>query len=225
MRARSILPACLAACASFSCGSDKNAGDAGAGVDAGAGLEIDRSICDPENGPFSSEVDNPYLPFEVGIHHVLEGMEGGTSFSHFEVTVPDETAEVGGVTARVVVKSDGPDPAGGERSFFAQAPDGTVCLYGEDEDSDGVNEWEAGVDGYLAVPFMPATPTVGQVFENHHDADLVERAEVTFVGTSTETPAGTFDDTVTILEDGPSIKKYARGIGEIYDDGIELISY
>ena len=37
--------------------------------------------------------------------------------------------------------------------------------------------------------------------------------------------AGTFDDTLTILEPGPSIKKYARDIGMIYDDGIELISH
>lgn len=209
-----------------SCGSEKGGtGDPDSGVDSGTGGEVDRTVCDPENGPFTAEVDNPYLPFVVGIHHVLEGLEGGTELSHFEVTVPDETAEVGGVTARVVVKSDGPDPAGGERGFFAQAPDGTVCHFGEDENSDGTLDWEAGVDGYLAVPFMPGAPAVGQTFENHHGPDAVERAEITYVGTPTETPAGTFDDTVTVLEDGPSLKKYARGIGEIYDDGIELISY
>ena len=58
-----------------------------------------------------------------------------------------------------------------------------------------------------------------------HGPEGVETGEITEVGTSTETPAGTFADTLTVLEDGPSLKKYARGIGEIYDDGVELVSY
>jgi len=45
-----------------------------------------------------------------------------------------------------------------------------------------------------------------------------------------ETPAGTLDDTMTVMEEdseevGVSIKRYARDIGEIYDDGITLVSY
>ena len=63
------------------------------------------------------------------------------------------------------------------------------------------------------------------IFERFHDEEEVESGEITHLGEPTTTPAGTFDDTLTILEDGESIKKYARDIGEIYDDGIELISY
>ena len=119
-------------------------------------------------------------------------------------------------------RSDTPQP---QRVFYAQAPDGTVCIYGEDEDSDGVMEWEAGQGGYLAGVVMPAAPAVGMIFEMVHGPDFVERGEITYLGVPTDTPAGTFDDTMTVLEDGPSLKKYARTVGLIYDDGIELVSY
>jgi len=218
---RSILFAVVLALVHGACGDDDD--DTSGGEGEGEG-EVDISVCQPEAGTFTADVTNPYLPFVVGSLHVLEGLEGGTEFAHFEVSVPDETAEVGGVTTRVVIKSEG-EPADGERSFYAQGPDGTVCLFGEDEDSDGVPEWEAGQDGWLAGIFMPGTPEVGMTFDQIHGPDGIERAEITFVAVETVTPAGTFEDTVTVLEDGPSIKKYARGIGEIYDDGIELISY
>lgn len=185
--------------------------------------EIDVAVCQAENGPFSADVDNAYLPFVVGSVHVLEGLEGGTEMAHIELEVLDQTIEVGGVTARIVAETSGTDPP--QQEYFAQAPDGTVCAFGEDEDVDGVMEWEAGVDGHLAGIFMPPIPVVGMTFEMFHGPDLVERAEITHVGEPTQTTADLFDDTVTVLEDGPAIKKYARGVGMIYDDGIELVSY
>jgi hypothetical protein len=106
-----------------------------------------------------------------------------------------------------------------ERSFYAQAPDGTVCIYGEE------GEWVAGEDGFEPAIFMPAAPEVGMVFEVIHGEDEVEVSEITEVGVPFETPAGLLEDTVTVLEEGPSTKRYARDIGEIYDDGIVLVSY
>ncbi len=208
-------------------GSSRGGGDETDAADAPDPLELDRALCDPDDVRFSSDVDNPYFPLAVGSVHVLEGLEGGTEMAGFQTTVLEDVVEVGGVEVRVVEK--GPSLAGDtgapELTFFAQAEDGTVCLFGEDEGADGALEWEAGQDGYVAVVFMPAEPKVGMVFDAIYGPDGGERSEITYVGTPTETPAGTFDDTVTVLEEGPSIKKYARGIGEIYDDGIELISY
>ena len=184
--------------------------------------DVGIAVCQAENGPFTADVDHPYLPFVIGSVHVLEGLEGGTVMYSLEIEVLDQTAEVGGVTARIVEErsSDGT-----QHSFYAQAPDGTVCAFGEDEDADGEPEWEAGVNSHLAGIIMPATPKVGMIFETFHGPVLIERGEITHVGVPTETPAGTFKDTLTVLEDGPSIKKCARDIGVIYDDGIELISY
>jgi hypothetical protein len=183
--------------------------------------ELGIAVCSPENGPFSAEISNPYLPFVVGSVHVLEGMEGGTEFARFQIEVMDETMEIAGVTTRVVEKRDLTDdePSEPEREFFAQAPDGTVCLFGEE------GAWEADKEGYLPAIHMPGTPVVGLVYEMVHGPDYVEMAEITHVGVATVTPAGTFEDTVVVLEDGPSIKKYAREVGEIYDDGIELVSF
>jgi hypothetical protein len=200
------------------------AGASGAADGSAPGGELSISVCDPDQGPFTTEIDNPYLPFVVGSHHVLDGLEGGTQPAHFEVSVPGDTREVGGVTTLVVIKYE-EDPVDGEQAFYAQAPDGTVCIFGEDGDADGALDWEAGQDGNLAGIMMPGSPEVGLVFEMAHGPDGIDRGEITFLGVPTETPAGTFDDTLTVLEDGPSLKKYARGIGEIYDDGIELISY
>jgi hypothetical protein len=210
---RPIIPASLLALLLAACGG-------GGGDDDGGDPDI--ALCAADQGPFSTTIDNAYLPFIIGEIHILEGLEGGTDPAHLEIEAMDETADVGGVTTRVVEeRGDTGDP---QRNFYAQAPDGTVCIYGEDEDSDGTLEWEAGADGYLAAIAMPAAPAVGMTFENAHGPDGAERAEVTYVGEPTTTPAETFADTITLLEDGPSIKKYARGVGLIYDDGIELIS-
>lgn len=209
----SVLLCCLSSLA-LACGGDDD--DDSGGGDA----NVDIAVCAPDHGPFTAEVDNPYFPLVVGAVHVLEGLEGGTEMARFQIEVMDETVEVAGVTARVVEKLDLLDDAAvPEREFFAQAPDGTACIYGEE------GEWEAGQDGYLAAVFMPGAPEVGMIFESIHGPDGVETGEITFLGVPTDTPAGTFEDTLTVLEDGPSLKKYARGIGEIYDDGIELISY
>jgi hypothetical protein len=196
-----------------------NGGDAGGASDP---LDLGNAACQPENGPFTSEIVHPYLPFTPGSEHRIEGLEGGTEPGCSRIVVPGDTAEVGGVTARVVEKRGCED--GGvdepEIEYFAQAPDGTVCIFGED------GAWEAGQNGYEAGLFMPGAPEVGMVFESIHGPDgEIETGEITEVGVPFDTPAGTFDDTLTVLEDGPSIKRYARDIGEIYDDGLILVSY
>ena len=57
-----------------------------------------------------------------------------------------------------------------------------------------------------------------------HSPTAEQHVEITAIGQTVQTPAGTFDDCLFILEEGPSLKKYASGIGMIYDDGVELIS-
>jgi len=204
-------------------------GDDGADLDAGDTdtLNLGNAACLPENGPFTSEITNPYLPFVVGSVHKLEGLEGGTDYACFRVEVPGDTADVGGVTALVVEKMGCED--GGveepEAEYFAQAPDGTVCIFGD-------GEWEAGQDGYEAGLFMPGNPAVGMVFERIHGPDGVETGEITEIAVpfDTQTPVGVLDDTMTVAEEdseevGVSLKRYARDIGEIYDDGITIVSY
>lgn len=202
--------------------------------DEGPESTFDITICDPANGPFSLEIDNKYLPLVVGMHNELEGQEAGEHFTRIEMDVLDQTRDILGVTTRVVHKQSWDDDVyiSDEELYFAQAPDGTVCWYGEKEDvyeGEGnlveTEEWIAGVEGAHVGIFMPGTPQVGMVYDMFLDDEEREYAEITHVGEPTTTPAGTFEDTVTVLEDGESIKKYAAGIGEIYDDGIELTEH
>jgi hypothetical protein len=219
--------------AMLGCGSGDDGADLDAGLDAGGDTDGDsdtfdlgNTACLPENGPFTPDIDNPYLPFTVGSIHRIEGLEGGTEYGCYRIVVPGDTAEVGGVTARVVEKhgceDGGVDEA--EIEYFAQALDGTVCIFGEE------GAWEAGQDGYEAGLFMPGAPAVGMVFVEIHKPDGVETGEITELAVPFETPAGLLDDTMTVMEEdseevGVSLKRYARDIGEIYDDGMTLVSY
>jgi len=225
MKATAAIVSLLVLLFAVACGDD--------GGDGGKGGDYDITVCAPENGPFSLTIDNPYLPFEVGMFHVLEGQEAGEHFTRIEMEVLDETRTIAGVETRVVSKMSWDDDVkvSEEELYYAQAPDGTVCFYGEREDVYNgdelieTEEWLAGEDGCLAAIFMPGSPEVGLTYEMFHDEEEVESAEITHLGEPTTTPAGTFDDTMTVLEDGESIKKYARDIGEIFDDGIELTEY
>ena len=102
--------------------------------------ELDLSICDPAAGPFSLKITNPYFPLAKGSVSVLKGVEDGTEL-RLRITVLDETEVVAGVKTRVVEERAWEDGELHEvaRNFFVQAPDGTVCYYGED-----VNFYENG---------------------------------------------------------------------------------
>lgn len=193
---------------------------------------IDISTCAPENGPFTVEIDNPYLPLPVGMVHVLESED-----EKVQISVLDQTREVAGVTCAVIEEREweGEELVEVSRNWFAQAPDGTVCYFGEEVDDyeDGEivahgGAWEAGVDGALPGILMPAEPAVGQAYQQEVAEGVAEdSAEITAMGDTIETPAGTFTDTVTTVESSPldvgtSLKHYACEVGMIYDDGIEL---
>ncbi len=192
------------------------------------------AVCNEANGPFSATIDNPYLPFPVGAMLVLEGLEAGAHKARIEVTVLDETRDIVGVPTRVVEVKAYDDDVLVEiaREFYSQTADGTVCLFGEEEElyengklveEDG---WEHGEDRKIhAAISMPGTIEVGVKFTASYDPPEVEVSEITKVAEETVTPADTFADTITVLEVGPSIKKYARDVGQIFDDGVELITY
>lgn len=239
-RTNAIVLCVLSAASIAGCGSTNTGSDGGGDAAGDAGSwpgPAELAVCAPHNGPFSLVIDNPYLPLTVGAFREVGGLEAGVDPARYEATVLDETKEILGIATRVVMIRAF-EGAGEEeqlvevaREFYAQAPDGTVCVFGEEEDvyEDGVvidsDGWEAGEDGLWAGIAMPGSVSVGLTFTRGIFPPDIETGEVTEVGVSVTTPAGTFDDTITILEEGPSIKKFARGIGEIFDDGLELLSY
>ena len=212
---------------------------------AGAGLahdpaytsEFDRARC-----TFSSTGSNPYFPLLPGLVAVLEGEEDGEDIQSVN-SVLDETELVDGVVTRVIVEqeSEGGELTEISRNFFAECREtGDVWYFGEDVDiyEDGVvvshdGAWRAGENGASAGIFMPGTPLVGARFFQELAPGVAEdRSEVFGIGGTVVTPAGTFNDVVTMFDTNalsPSSpgdnKEYAPGLGLIVDEILELVSY
>ena len=195
---------------------------------------MDLAVCAPTNEGFSLNSTNPYFPMDVGSEWVLEGGD-----ERVIVTVLDETETVAGVTTRVIEEREFEDGELTEvsRNFFAQASDGTVCYFGEDVDNyeDGEvvsheSEWRADAPESRPGIIMPADPRPGVSFRMEVAPDAADEGEIVEVGSSTEVPAGVFEDTVRLVESNPledeeGEKVYARGIGMIVDEDLELVSH
>ncbi len=225
----------------IACGGDDDDDSGGDDESACPDPTIDISVCDPETGgPFSLTIDNEWYPLEVGMLLVLEGEDEGESV-RVEIEVLDQIETVAGVETRVVTETEYVDGELDEVSWnwFAQAPDGTVCYFGEKVDSyedgelvESEGEWRAGEDGAQAGIIMPADPQVGDAYYQEY---LVEEAEdigeINDFGEAIDVPAGAFDDTMTVLDYDPledcegEKKVYVRGIGIVIDEAAELTSF
>jgi len=226
------------------CGNDDDNSNGGGGevVLSCPVLNLSIEVCDPESGPFTLDIDNDFFPLVVGSSSVLEGTDDEGAFIRVEIDVLDETEVVAGVTTRVVTETEFEDGELVEisRNFFAQAPDGTVCYFGEDvdifEDGEVVSNdgaWRAGENGNLPGIFLPGDPQVGDSFSQEVAPGIAEdQAEIIAFGETLTVPAGEFQDTMTVEDCDPldeeitiEEKVYVRGIGLALDETIELISF
>jgi hypothetical protein len=192
--------------------------------------ELDISVCDPTKGPFSLTIDNPFMPLPVGMVHMLE-----SSTSKVQMSVLNQTETVAGVTTRVVEEREWTNGSLSEiaRNFFVQAPDGTVCYYGEDVDEYRGGQivghsgaWRAGTGQNRPGIVMPSHPVVGQTYRQEVAPGVAtDRAEHVAMKQTLTTPAGTFNDVLVVKETPASDKRYQRGIGMIFDDGAMLTKY
>ena len=210
------------------------------GSEAGFEDLMNLQVCAPERGGFSTEVDNPFFPLPVGHRLVLEGEQSGADVL-VRITVLDEIETVAGVDTRVVEEYEATDGRVAEvsRNFFAQADDGTVCYFGEDVDvfdeegqvTSHPGAWRADGEELLPGIFMPADPQPGQAFQQEVAPGIAEdQSKVVSLGDVAETPAGTFEETVTLLDRNPldgseDTKIYALGIGLIVDETARLTEY
>ncbi len=220
-------------------GCNKSSGSGGGTADDF--VELALAICDPDAGPFTLEIDNEFFPLPPGRVLELEGDEGGTTVG-LTIEVTDETEVVAGVTTRVVTETHTED---GEiiefsRNFFVQAPDGTVCYYGEEVDNieGGVvvnhnGSWRAEGANSPGI-LMPGTPEVETQFAQEAAPGIAEdRSAIVGVGESLSTPAGAFTGAVHTLDWNPldgqtsadgEDKFFAPGVGLVSDHGVELVS-
>jgi hypothetical protein len=197
--------------------------------------ELSVEVCDPSGGPFTLDITNPFLPYPEGGVWVLEG--GG---DRVQITVLPDTEVVAGVTTRVVEEREW---EGGElvevsRNFVVQAPDGSVCYYGEDVDDYAGGEisghggaWRAGEGNAAPGILMPARPEVGISYKQEVSPGSAEDAgAIVGMGETVKVPAGTFTDTLSVLDVNPmkgevDPKYYARGVGMIVDESLKLTEY
>lgn len=196
-------------------------------------------VCDPSTQSFTSEVDNPFFPLPVGQRLVLRA-DGFFTDELVRVTVLPDTEVVTGVETRVMEEYETKDGRVVEisRNFFAQTTSGYVCYFGEDVDiydstgnvSSHMGAWRADGDRNIPGIFMTPDPRVGQAFHQEIAPGIAEdEAMIIALGESIEVPAGSFVDTVTVVDrnplDGSSDQKvYARGIGLIVDASAQLTS-
>ena len=229
------------------CDDENGGGGGGACPDTNVGIEI----CDPDAGPFSLVIDNGFFPVVVGSESMLEDEEGDVQLV---ISVPGDTVEVAGVDTRVLVEreSEGELLIEVSRNFFAQAPDGTVCYFGEDvdicdtglepdgnggflcdgEEPDHSGEWRAGENGAIPGIFMLADPEEGDVYNEEIAPDVAEDiAEVTALGDPIEVLDEIFEDTLTTLDCNPldpgprDTKVYIRDMGIARDGDLFLVEF
>lgn len=196
------------------------------------------AVCDPEAGPFSLNINNPFFPVVVDSQSMLEGVDDEGAMILLIITVLDETEVVADVTTRVLEEMELVDDELIEvsRNFFAQAPDGTVCYFGEEVDifEDGVivsheGAWRADEPGNQPGIIMLANPVVGDIYSQEDAPEVAEdQAEVQALGETIVVPAGTFNDTLRTedcnrLDGTTDTKVFVRDIGLAIDQDVQLL--
>ena len=182
-------------------------------------------------GDFSTRIDNPYWPMEVGTRWVYRETEGSER-QRVVVTVTDRTKKVAaGVTARVVhdVVTENGRRVEDTYDWYAQHRDGTVWYLGEDtrEFEDGrvvsrAGSWEAGRDGAQGGIVMPATPTVGMEYRQEFRRGVAEdMGRVLSLDEQAQVPFRHFSRVLLTKDFTPleprvlEYKFYARGVGPV----------
>ncbi len=190
---------------------------------------------------WSSTGRNDFFILEPGYQQIFEGREGKDSL-RLQITVLDQTREVGSVETRIVEERE---TRNGElvevsRNFFALCrPTNDVFYFGEDVDmykngrvSGHEGSWMAETGGAKPGLFMPSRPLLGARFY-HEVAPKVamDRVEIVSDAEAVDTAAGKFRDCVRIEETTPlepalrDYKVFARGVGLVRDGEFLLTRY
>jgi hypothetical protein len=180
---------------------------------------------------------NPYFILEPGEQLVLEAGK-----VQLTITVLDETKTVDGVETRVIEERETKDGQLAEvsRNYYAISKrTGSVYYFGEDVDEykDGKvvghgGSWLAGQDGAHFGLIMPGLPLMGAKYRQEiAPGKAMDRAEITSLEASAETPAGSFKNCLEIEESSrpepgeTETKRYAPGIGLVQDESLSLVRH
>jgi predicted small lipoprotein YifL len=204
---------------------------AGCGGSGGTSLPQGGEPVELDPADFTSEIDNPWMPFRTGSRSVYRETDQEGAEQRVEVTVLDETREVMGIETRIVhdvVTEDG-ELVEDTYDWYAQDADGNVWYFGEEtqEFEDGkpsttAGSWEAGVDGAQPGILVPAEPEVGMTYrQEYYEGEAEDAAEVLSLDEKVEVPFGSFDGVLMTKEFTPldpdilEHKFYARNVGVV----------
>jgi hypothetical protein len=220
----------------------------GCGGSGGTALPLGSEPVELDPAEFTSEIDNPWMPFAVGAKWGYRETDSEGGEQNVEVTVLDRTREIMGIEARVVHDVITEDGQLVEDTFdwYAQDADGNVWYLGEDtkEFEDGkvattAGSWEAGVDGAQPGILVPAEPEDGMTYrQEYYAGEAEDMAEVLSLDEKVEVPFGSYDGVLLTKEWTPlepdilEHKFYANGVGVVLaltisggSDREELVSY
>jgi hypothetical protein len=189
------------------------------------------------SGPFTTHIDNPYLPMKPGTRQVFRETDAQGHRTRDVVRVTHRTKRVAaGIVARVVHDTATQHGQVVEDTFdyYAQDAKGNVWYLGEDttefENGKPVSKegsWEAGVDGAKAGIVMLAHPRVGHRYKQEdYPGHAEDRAKILSRGEQVEVPAGHYRHVLMTKEFNPleprvnEYKFYARGVGVVLALGV-----
>jgi hypothetical protein len=185
---------------------------------------------------FVPQVTNRYLPLTPGTTLTYKGkLDGQPATDVFTVT--GRTATILGVATTVVhdqvfIKGELVEDT---EDWFAQDADDNVWYFGEDtkelDNGEVVStegSWEAGVSNARAGIFMPASPSVGQVFKQEDARNVAEDCtKIVDLHASVKTQFVTSNDALkteefSLLEPGVLDNKYyVRDVGLVREETIQ----
>ncbi len=229
------LLAIIGALAISACGGDStsvtNQASSGTqGSDPSAGLPQGSEPADLDPADFTTEIDNPYLPFAVGSRWVYTETADGEPDQKVVVEVTDETKTMANGVEAVVVRdtvTEGGVPVEVTDDWYAQDSEGNVWYLGEDtaeyengEVSSHEGSFEAGADGAEAGIAMPANPEVGMAYrQEYYEGEAEDEAVVLSLDEKAEAPHGYYPQTLMTKDLVPLEPKvsehkfYAEGVG------------
>ena len=195
---------------------------------------------DLEHREFSTTGRNRYFILEPGYQLILEGKDGQHD-ARLEITVMDETKELGGIQTRVVEERETVDGKLVEvsRNLFAICKrTGSVFYFGEEVDiyKDGKvveheGAWLHGQGDAQAGLAMPGECLIGATYYQENAPEkAMDRARIESVTATLKTPAGEFTNCLKVWEENPidhdsETKTFAPNIGLVQDEGLLLVKH
>jgi hypothetical protein len=198
---------------------------------------------------FTTEIDNPWWPMEVGSKWVYRETDAEGAKQKVVVTVTPNTKRIAnGVEARVVhdVVTEGGKPVEITDDWYAQDSKGNVWYLGEDttEYENGkptttAGSFEAGINGAEAGVIMPGKPAVGMTYrQEYYAGEAEDEASIMSLEEQAEVPFGHFENVLMTRDLNPlkpkilEYKFFARGVGPVLaisisggSDREELVSF